>query len=162
MKWKSFSSRNLKGKSFWNMKWSKKMKKNRSIIQPKAMTSCYKLKKTPHQSLSLFLNCTRLCLWQIKTKFSNLFLKVPESSLSPQTLLKPQSQFLTFDTLLTLARKNTDTLTKSGNGKKDGAAKPWPNKDPVEQVEQLMVTVTDSTLRLFMPTSWKTIQLHKF
>ena len=162
MEWKSFSSRNLRGKSFCNMKWSKKMNKNKSIIQLKETTSCYKLRKISHQNPSLSLNCTRLCLWQIKKKYSSLFLKVLESSSLPQISLKPQSRFPTSDTLLTPDRKSTDTSTKSGSGKKGGAAKPWPNKDPVEPVEQLMVTATDSIRQPFMPTLWKTIQPHKF
>jgi hypothetical protein len=55
--------------------------------------------------------------------------------------------------------KNIDFSIMFGNGKKDGEVKPWLNKDPVEQEEQLMDIVIDCTVPLFMQILWK-IFLH--
>jgi hypothetical protein len=46
--------------------------------------------------------------------------------------------------LLIVVKKNTDSSIRSGSGKKDGAVKLWPSKEPEEQVEHLTVTVIDS------------------
>lgn len=44
-----------------------------------------------------------------------------------------------------------------GDGEKDGVQGPWLLKDQVEQVVQLMDTVIDYILLLFMPILWRNI-----
>ena len=64
--------------------------------------------------------------------------------------------------LLIAGSKNIDFSIMFGNGKKDGEVKLWLNKDPVEQVEQLMDIVIDCTVLRFMQILWKIFLLHKF
>lgn len=61
-----------------------------------------------------------------------------------------------------MVSKNTDTLTRCGNGRKGGDQGLWLNKDREERVELHMGTVIDYILLPYLQTLWILIQLHKY